>query len=183
MHDVLLEGLRAKFKYDEIALDQTMTPSLFVKWLYSFFAGWWSTAAEIIQIKPTEKNMLDDEQRAISHAPLPPKGSRKAQRNSRIIAEDELQKHRSRSDAWIAVDGLVFDITPHLVNHPGWRTAGQVSTVMAIMDTLGRDCSVEFHEIMNHHTPAVQAEMRAYMIGKLEPSQNSEQSAGLTLCG
>ena len=52
---------------------------------------------------------------------------------SRIISEDELARHRTADDAWIAVRGLCYDITPHIVNHPGWRTAGQVSTVMAIM--------------------------------------------------
>lgn len=52
---------------------------------------------------------------------------------SRSISKHELAAHNTRHDAWIAVRGLVYDITPHIVNHPGWRTAGQVSTVMAIM--------------------------------------------------
>ena len=48
----------------------------------------------------------------------------------------ELAEHTARDDAWIALEGIVYDITPHLNNHPGWDGAG-VSTVLAIMNVLG----------------------------------------------
>ena len=50
-----------------------------------------------------------------------------------LISQAELALHTKRDDAWISVAGTVYDITPHLVHHPGWTQAG-VSTVLAIMN-------------------------------------------------
>ena len=59
------------------------------------------------------------------------------------IAEGELSRHKDRYDAWIAVHGTVYDITPHIRHHPGWKNGG-VSTVLAIMNVLGRECQCQF---------------------------------------
>ena len=49
-------------------------------------------------------------------------------------------------DLWIVVDGRVYDITEHLVNHEGWETAA-VSTPLSILAHGGIDCSREFHDL------------------------------------
>ena len=67
----------------------------------------------------------------------------------------------------------MYDITPHLKNHPGWDGAG-VSTVLAIMNVLGRECSEEFDEILSHHTAKVRAELKVYRIGRLVESGAAE---------
>jgi cytochrome b involved in lipid metabolism len=36
---------------------------------------------------------------------------------------EEVKKHIKRDDGWIIVDGYVYDITAHVINHMGW-TAG-----------------------------------------------------------
>ena len=64
------------------------------------------------------------------------------------------------------VDGLVYDITPHISHHPGW-TSGSVTTVVAIMTYLGKDATLAFHAIGVHASPKVKAELRAYRIGIL----------------
>jgi len=82
------------------------------------------------------------------------------------VSASELAKHVHRDDAWIAVDGIVYNITPHLQNHPGWSSAS-ISTVVAILAVLGRDCSEEFKEIQSHHDTKVVAELKAYRVGPL----------------
>lgn len=34
----------------------------------------------------------------------------------------------------------VYNITPHIINHPGWECGCGTSTVLAIMNALGTDC-------------------------------------------
>ncbi len=36
-------------------------------------------------------------------------------------------------DAWIAVDGKVYDITEHLVNHDGWGNAGALGVLRVLV--------------------------------------------------
>lgn len=37
----------------------------------------------------------------------------------RAIPLSELRQHATRKDAWIAINGKVFDVTPYLEYHPG----------------------------------------------------------------
>ena len=37
----------------------------------------------------------------------------------RTITLTELSKHNSRNDAWLAISGKVFDVTPYVEYHPG----------------------------------------------------------------
>ena len=37
----------------------------------------------------------------------------------RIITHAELRKHNSRGDAWMAIRGLVYDVSQYLPFHPG----------------------------------------------------------------
>lgn len=83
----------------------------------------------------------------------------------RITAE-ELARHTARDDAWIAVDGLVFNITPHINSHPGWYN-GSVTTVVAIMQYLGKDATLAWHAVGIHASQKVMAELNAYQIGVL----------------
>lgn len=85
----------------------------------------------------------------------------------RLVSRDELAKHNRREDAWIAVDGVVYNITPHIMNHPGWKD-GPVTTVVAIMTYVGKDATRAWHEVGVHSTQKAQAELRTYAIGVLD---------------
>lgn len=50
-----------------------------------------------------------------------------------IISQKELEKHRTHVDAWIAVKGMVYDVTTFLDLHPGgykelWKGVGRNAT-------------------------------------------------------
>lgn len=42
-------------------------------------------------------------------------------KNLPYISKKELKKHNSREDCWMAVKGIVYDVTKYLNDHPGGR--------------------------------------------------------------
>ncbi|CAL5222382.1 g4738 [Coccomyxa viridis] len=95
-----------------------------------------------------------------------------APRQLKIYTREEVQKHTKREDAWIILHGKVYNITPHIINHPGWTCGCGTSTVIAIMNSLGTDCSEEFEEV---HSPATKAQMTYYCIGTLEEDNEQDK--------
>jgi cytochrome b involved in lipid metabolism len=59
--------------------------------------------------------------------------------NRRKITPQELADHATAKDCWLLIDGVVYDVTKFLDNHPGG------STVM--IEHAGRDCSSNFEDI------------------------------------
>ena len=57
---------------------------------------------------------------------------------------EEVARHDNLEDAWVIIYGRVYDITSFAITHPGWNNAGQVSTALAIVRNLGKDCTEEF---------------------------------------
>lgn len=39
----------------------------------------------------------------------------------RVISSTELAKHNKANDAWVLVDGKIFDVTKFLSDHPGGK--------------------------------------------------------------
>jgi hypothetical protein len=72
------------------------------------------------------------------------------------------------SPSLTALPHQVYDITEHVVTHPGWEGAG-VSTVLSILAHLGTDCSQEFAEIHRPY-PVAWRQLAAFDIGPLEES-------------
>lgn len=61
----------------------------------------------------------------------------------------------------------MYDITQHVVDHPGWDNAG-ISTVLSILAHAGSECSPEFHQIHKPY-PVAYKQLAAFYIGDLVP--------------
>jgi hypothetical protein len=85
----------------------------------------------------------------------------------RIITLDEVAKHATRDDAWMVVDGVVYDITPHVKKHPGWTDPAKSTTVVAIMAYIGKDATQAWHAVHSHAERKVAVELGTYEIGVL----------------
>eukprot|EP00928_Gymnodinium_smaydae_P034963 TRINITY_DN2466_c0_g5_i1.p1 TRINITY_DN2466_c0_g5~~TRINITY_DN2466_c0_g5_i1.p1 ORF type:complete len:170 (+),score=18.01 TRINITY_DN2466_c0_g5_i1:134-643(+) len=77
----------------------------------------------------------------------------------------EVAKHATPDDAWIVVNSFVYNITNFVRHHPGWKLAGQTSTIIAITRNLGKDCTEEFMYI---HGRSAKRQLEDYMIGYLD---------------
>eukprot|EP00879_Flechtneria_rotunda_P009010 GHRR01009435.1.p1 GENE.GHRR01009435.1~~GHRR01009435.1.p1 ORF type:complete len:227 (+),score=43.93 GHRR01009435.1:648-1328(+) len=94
---------------------------------------------------------------------------RELRRLNRNWTLEDVAKHKYVDDGWIVVNGSCYDITEHVINHPGWDHGCQVTTVLSIIAHFGIDCSEEFTDI---HRPYPEAwkQLQAYYIGDLTPS-------------
>lgn len=82
-------------------------------------------------------------------------------KENRTISNEELLKHDNRKSCWIAVHGVVMDITPFLNEHPGGP-----DVVVAVS---GRDCTQEFEDV--GHTDSARRLGDKYIIGTLEGTE------------
>ena len=85
---------------------------------------------------------------------------------SRLITIEELAKHSDSKDCWIAVHGLVLDITPFLNEHPGGPDV--------VVSVSGRDCSHEFEDV--GHTDSARRMGDKYIVGTLEGYEAASSS-------
>lgn len=79
---------------------------------------------------------------------------------------EEVQEHNSEESAWIVVDGMVYDATPYLDDHPG----GAASIVM----NAGDDATEEFMAI---HSSKAKTLLEEYYIGELADESQPPPSA------
>lgn len=78
---------------------------------------------------------------------------------------EEVKKHKTKDDGWIVVHGKVYDITDHILNHPGWHNAA-ITTVLSILAHIGSDCTEEFVDIHRPY-PIAWNQLKAFYIGEL----------------
>ncbi|GAB5033102.1 nitrate reductase [Nannochloropsis oceanica] len=79
-----------------------------------------------------------------------------------VITREELARHNSKTDCWIAVKGQVYDVTPYLQEHPGG--------VAAIVMNAGKDATEDFEAI---HSKRAWAMLDEYLVGTLGASLTS----------
>lgn len=73
---------------------------------------------------------------------------------------EQVAKHCSRDDAWMIIDGLVYDVTEFVDDHPGGDS---------ILNQLGRDATAQFHG--DQHPPTVKDAVEEFFIGELKKEQ------------
>lgn len=57
---------------------------------------------------------------------------KKVAEDGRVFTAAEVRAHKTETDAWISVDGLVYDITRFIETHPGGK---EVNTFLYIRST------------------------------------------------
>lgn len=65
----------------------------------------------------------------------------------------------------IVVDGFIYDISQHALTHKGWTCGCASSTLLAILRTLGTDCS---EEVIHVHSAHALRQMQPYLVGRLK---------------
>lgn len=116
----------------------------------------------------------DQDQPTVDNRGAAPHGQEAKQRVSRVayrkspkvpqFTMEEVKKHKTKDDAWIVVHGKVYDITDHILNHPGWHNAA-ITTVLSILAHIGSDCTEEFVDIHRSY-PIAWNQLKAFYIGE-----------------
>lgn len=88
-----------------------------------------------------------------------------------VISKQELSQHASADDMWMAIHGLVYDVSVYASQHPGG-----VEVVEAL---IGQDASEAFEEAL--HSAVARREPALKLVGQLEGSEAMVQ--GWRDCG
>ena len=83
-----------------------------------------------------------------------------------------MAKHNKADDAWIIVDGSVYDVTEYVDQHPGGS---------AILENVGGDSSQGFNG--PQHPPTVRQALDTFYIGELEQQPQHAGFGKLILFG
>ena len=83
----------------------------------------------------------------------------------------DVAKHAHKDDCWIVVQDKVYDMTKHVQNHEGWIGGGKVSTLIALLCSMGIDCTEDV--LMSHDSHAMR-QIASFQIGVLDqPNEGS----------
>ena len=72
----------------------------------------------------------------------------------------QVAEHKTRDDAWLIIDGKVYDVTDFVDDHPGGDS---------ILDNAGADSSAGFHG--DQHPETVAEAVEEFYIGELKKDQ------------
>ena len=72
----------------------------------------------------------------------------------------DVAKHNKADDAWLIIDGKVYDVTDFVEDHPGGDS---------ILNEVGKDSSAGFHG--DQHPETVAEAVEEYYIGELKKDQ------------
>jgi cytochrome b involved in lipid metabolism len=77
---------------------------------------------------------------------------------------NEIEKHSNEKDAWIVIDGYVYNVTDFLNIHPGGADV--------IIERLGRDATEAFNNSLIHaHSQNALEMMKKFRIGVVKDKQ------------
>lgn len=76
----------------------------------------------------------------------------------KVVSHEELKKHNSEGDVWMAIHGLVYDVSKFMPDHPGGAHL--------LQDVAGKDASGEFEDAL--HSEQARAEEAIILKGMLE---------------
>uniref|UniRef100_A0A7S1ZJY9 Cytochrome b5 heme-binding domain-containing protein n=1 Tax=Trieres chinensis TaxID=1514140 RepID=A0A7S1ZJY9_TRICV len=86
----------------------------------------------------------------------------------RPITREEIKEHSSEHDAWISLNGKVYNITPYLAYHPGG--------INIMKPCLGRDATALFNKY--HRWVNVDGLVGALLLGTLDETKRAPPTTG-----
>jgi cytochrome b involved in lipid metabolism len=94
-------------------------------------------------------------------AKLAPQAEKPSAQKGRTVSLQELQRHSSATDCWMAIDGGVYNFTGYIPAHP---TAPEV-----LADWCGREATEAFNTkgYGGPHSPAARAMLPGFLVGEL----------------
>ena len=78
--------------------------------------------------------------------------------NLKTFTAAEIAAHNTRTDLWIIIHGLVFDVTKFQAKHPGGP--------QSLMDCAGKDATTAFEEL--YHSSTAREMLNELLVGKLD---------------
>jgi L-lactate dehydrogenase (cytochrome) len=92
------------------------------------------------------------------------KGKAAAKPSSSLISFDEVQKHNTRSDCWVVIDGKVYDVSEFIDMHPGGAAI--------IAKNAGKDVTKIFKPV--HPPDALELLDESKHLGRVDPATMPE---------
>ena len=80
---------------------------------------------------------------------------------TRTLSWEEIKKHNKRDDCWVVVDGVVYDMTSFLDEHPGGRRLP--------LKHAGKDASEVWNSLHGHKKEAILKQYMHLRVGVAEP--------------
>lgn len=74
-----------------------------------------------------------------------------------------LAKHSGKDDAWMTINGKVYDVSKYLEDHPGGEEV--------LMDRIGQDASEDFEDV--GHSQEARKQLTQFEKGELPPSERT----------
>lgn len=84
------------------------------------------------------------------------------------VTADELGRHKSEEDCWLAIHGLVFNVTPYLDFHPGGRDE--------LMRGAGKDATDLFNQV--HGFVNFRSMLQKCLVGDLVHGNEGSSASG-----
>ncbi|KAF5733280.1 cytochrome b5 isoform A-like isoform X1 [Tripterygium wilfordii] len=79
---------------------------------------------------------------------------------AKLLSFAELNKHNSRTDCWLLIDGKIYDMTPFLEEHPGGDEV--------LLAATEKDATDDFDDV--GHSDDARELMKNYCIGEVDQS-------------
>ncbi|KAK9457015.1 hypothetical protein V1511DRAFT_243739 [Dipodascopsis uninucleata] len=89
---------------------------------------------------------------------------------SKVYKFEEVSKHTERDDLWMAIHGIVYDVTKFIDEHPGGEEV--------LFDVGGLDATDAFEDV--GHSDDARKILEPLKIGELDPSEKPSSAKSLS---